>query len=652
VRLLFDVEADDLLDNATTIHSIVIRDLDTDKVYSCHDHGAKLSIADGIKLLSEADMLVGHNILNYDLPVIKKLYPKFRRKPGCVTRDTLLITRLIWTDISDSDFRLMSKNKHFPARLIGSHSLEAWGFRLGVLKSDFGKTSDFKQWSPQMQTYCEQDVEVNVALWDRIVEEEYSEEAIQLEHDFAAIIYRMCDHGFAFNREAATELYGTLVQERDALNDQLQEVFLPTEIEMKKPAWYRCSKCKAKSETKGTIKHHRGCTCKFIVAGPPKIKKIPFNPGSRTQVAERLMAMGWKPTKKTDAGRVAVDDGVLASIDIPEAAPLKQYFLVTKRIGQVATGKEAWLLAEKAGRVYYSVITNGAVTGRCAHVHFNIAQVPKVDSPYGTECRSLFIASEGMVLVGADASGIEARCLAHYLAKYDGGEYVKEVLHGDIHTKNQAAFGLAPGKPGRGKAKNGFYCKTYGGGPEKLGSTLGPLDEKHERAAQSAELPAWLRRSMLKKGPLSATRIANAKRGLYAGRRIEQGINGLAELLDSIRSAVRTRGWIRGLDGRRLRIRSDHSALNTLLQSAGALIVKKATVLWYNKLISLGLKWGRDFALVAHVHDEIQVECLEKHAKVVGETFREALAEAGRLWKFRCPLDGEYKIGRNWAETH
>lgn len=627
MRLIFDLETDGLLvatadkPEATKIHSLVVKDLDTGEVHSYADESELLlKIRFGVAHIEEADEVIGHNVMAFDLPILKKLIPGFGLKPTCKVTDTLLCSRLMFTDIDADDYR---RDSSFPKRYIGSHSLKAWGYRLGVLKGNFGDTSDFKEWSPEMQAYCEQDVEVTEHLLRHIESQEYSQEAIQLEHDFASIILQQTRHGFRFDTAGAAKLYAQMVQRQAELTAELMKVFPPL------------------VETYLTPK-------KQI----PKTRLVEFNPGSRKQVGERLKALGWKPQSFSETGQPTIDDTILEALPYPEAKPLAEWYLLNKRIGQIATGDKAWLKLERNGRIHGELITNAAVTGRCSHINPNTGQVPRVGSPYGEECRALFLADEGRVLVGADASGIEARALAHYLFAYDGGEYVTVVTTGDVHTKNRDAFGMPPTKEGRSLAKNGFYAKTYGGGPEKVGATLVRLADDHEQAAQQEEVPGWLRKSMLKKGPLTKERLANAKRGLYAGRRVEVGVVGLGKLIEDLKTTQRTRGWLRGLDGRRLRVRSMHSILNTLLQSFGALIVKKATVLWYQKLINMGYVWGKDFALVAHVHDEIQATARKEIAEIVGRTFVESLAEAGNHWGIKCPLTGELKVGNNWKETH
>lgn len=659
MNLLYDIETDGL-DNATVIHSLVIQDLDTGDILSfCDQPGYDGEILAGLMLLEGADLRVGHNIIDYDEPVIRKLYPKW--SPRGHAFDTLVCSRLIYTNLADTDHKLVRSGR-FPARLIGSHSLEAWGQRLGYLKGDFGKTTDWKEWSPEMQEYCVRDVKVNRKLFDEIKAKNYSLEAIELEHRFAKVISDMTRHGYGFNEEAGAKLYAELVQKKEEIVSHLRAAVPPKRETLKTPAYWIGFWPERDGEYQFTTKTEaKTVGARDIRPGPMKVKETPFNPLSRVQVASWLISLGWKPTQRTATGQVQIDESTLATVPFEEAKPLAKLFLLQKRIGQLAEGDQAWLKAVRNGRVHCRVNTNGAVTGRCTHHSFNIAQVPRVavrkdgsliwgeEGDWGTDCRALFRpATPGWVQVGADASGLELRTLAHYLAAYDGGAYAKIVCEGDVHTSNQEAFGLPSGKDGRGKAKNGIYCLIYGGQNEKLGETLGPLADEHEEASKKVAFPGWAKMAMAKRGPVTPERVRAWKRGAYARDRVEKNIVGLGKLIEDVQAAAQARGSLRGLDGRRLHIRSKHAALNTLLQSAGALLVKKATVIWHAKLREACVP----FHLLAHVHDEVQAECREEYVKEVGEGFVAALKQAGAEWNFRCPLTGEYKAGTCWADTH
>jgi DNA polymerase I-like protein with 3'-5' exonuclease and polymerase domains len=619
VRLAFDIEANGLLQEATEIHSLVIKDLDTGEVWSCAEQSTLNDVAWGLRHLEKADELWAHNGISYDYPLIRKLFPEW--KPKGTLYDTLRITRLIWADLKERDIPTVAKNA-LPSRLAGSHSLEAWGYRLGKLKGTFGKTNDFSKWTPEMQTYCEQDVEVLhalVQLIDKRRAEWNWEEAIRLEHDFAWIIEEMCQNGVAFDEQAAGMLAAELIQKRADLTKRLQEVFPPKAVKLK-----------------------------------TKVKHVPFNPGSRQQVVERFREKyQWCPVVFTDPskshpmGQPKIDEKVLKGLPYPEAKILAEYFTVYKLLGYLTEGDKAWLKLSKDGRIYPYINSNGAVTGRCTHSDPNTGNVPskKTDPVYGPMCRALFVPSRDMVMVGADAAGLELRCFSHFLAPLDGGEYGKIVCEGDIHTKNQAAFGLPPGPQYRDPAKGGGYANIYGAQDYRLGITLFPDLGSPDRKAEAEAAGAKAREEFRKNVPAYATLVDNVQEiafGPITGHRVSKKTGKKYPIRDSSKA----RGFLKGMDGRKLYVRSEHSALNTLLQSCGALLVKKATVLAYPTWKALGAR------LVLHVHDEVQLECPPENAKAAGQAFIESLQEAGKQWNFRIPLSGEYKIGASWKETH
>lgn len=447
MAFVFDIETNGLLDATTTLHSLVIKDTTSKMLYSCTDHSPDcLSIAEGLKILEEAECIAGHNIICFDLPAIKKLYPDWN--PKGMVRDTLVLSRLIYPDLKDRDFaRLRNpRMRNIPKDLIGRHSLKAWGYRLSEKKDTFGETSDWSQWSPEMQIYCEQDVIVTECLWERFQQMNYSEKAIRLEHQFQQIIFQQEQNGFPFDYEAAEKLYAELCAEREEIKQRLQDLFPPVD----KGDWFIP---KVNNKTKG---YKKG-----VKIWRPKI--VPFNPASRDDIAERLKsAHGWQPAEFSDTGKPKIDDEVLQSLPYPEAKELARYFLLQKRLGQIGDGAQAWLkVAEKENidvyddrcnnelrqtlyRIHGRVTTNGAVTGRCTHHDPNLAQVPAVGVPWGHECRSLFYAPDNWRLLGCDASGLELRCLVHYMARYDNGAYAQVILHGDIHWANAQNLGLVP----------------------------------------------------------------------------------------------------------------------------------------------------------------------------------------------------------------
>lgn len=337
-----------------------------------------------------------------------------------------------------------------------------------------------------------------------------------------------------------------------------------------------------------------------------------FNPGSRPQIAKRLKGLGVKFKKETEKGTVVIDEKVLASIDLPEAKLINRYLLLQKRISQIKSWCEA---AGRDGRVHGRVITNGAVTGRMTHHSPNMAQIPNTGSEYGAECRECWTVEDGNWLVGVDASGLELRMLAHYMKD---PAYIKTVVEGsskdgtDVHTVNQKAAGL----PTRDQAKTFIYAFLYGAGAAKIGSIAGGGYAEGEK----------LINRFLKKTP-ALEKLKN--------RVIKNTVDGA----------------LPGLDGRKLWVRSEHAALNTLLQGAGAAVMKKALVIFDTKL---GVMGGDVVQYCANVHDEVQLEVKggEKLAHEVGQMMVDSIREAGVAFNMRCPLDGEYHVGKNWKDTH
>lgn len=408
------------------------------------------------------------------------------------------------------------------------------------------------------------------------MKDDFSEKSIELEHQVAIIIAEQERNGFKLDERAATELLCELKTKLEAHTVALQSIF-PAKVESN-----RVSK----------------------IGKPLKDIVTPFNPGSRKQIAERLIEKGWKPKKHTEKGAVIVDEAVLETLNFPEAKAIAEYMMLQKRIAQI----ESWLEAvESDGRVHGRVITNGAVTGRMTHMSPNMAQVPNSGAIYGPECRNLWTVEKGNSLVGIDASGLELRMLAHYM---NDDAYTTEVVSGDIHTANQKAAGLET----RNQAKTFIYAFLYGAGSAKIGSISGGGAKEGQKLIDS----------FLRNTPK------------------------LRALREKVGRIYVQQEWLPGLDGRKLLVRSEHSALNTLLQGAGAIVMKQALVIFKKELVSE--KIWHEFKV--NVHDEWQVECREEDADTVGQLGKESIKQAGIELKMRCPLDGEYKIGKTWKDTH
>lgn len=595
--LVFDLETNGLLDDVSRVHLLAIHDTDTGvtDVYDDQPTTANASIRKGLSRLYAAPVIAGHNIIGYDIPVIEKIYGL---KYEGMALDTLVLARLAYPEIKGIDYQLQKEGK-LPGNMIGRHSLEAWGHRLGVLKGDY--KGGWDNWTPEMETYCRQDIEVTLAILKKKAVASLPSNAIETEMEVAKILERQSRYGFAFDRTRAEKLYSRLLKRQRELTKQLRGYF---------PSWYA---------SQGEFTPKRNDRGKGYVAGSTftKVKYTEFNPASRFHVADRLKKhYGWSPTEYTEDGAPKLDEKVLSNLPYPESRLLAEYYLISKRIGMLAEGSQGWLQnVGKDGRIHGRVNTVGAVTRRMTHSNPNVAQTPRVGSPYGEECRRLFTASEGRVLVGIDASGLELRCLAHYMATYDNGEYAEVVAKGDVHSRHQHAIGLAT----RDQAKTFIYAFLYGAGDFKIGLILGKGAAHGRRVREKflAEFPA------------------------------------LAALKSKVEDVARKKGTLASLDGAPMQVRSIHAALNTLLQGAGALLMKKALIICDADLqVKHGLKPGVDYEFVANIHDEWQIETVPHLADLVGTTAVRALEKAGESFNFRCPITGKYKVGKTWADTH
>ena len=598
--LVFDLESDGLYDNVTVIHCIVIYDIQTKQM---HRYGPDL-IVSAIDHLSSGDVLIGQNILFFDIPVLQKLFPDTAKFRGRII-DTLICTQLIWPKevLYDLD---TEQYPEVPKNLKGRAGLKAWGYRLSNYKIEF---KDFSAYSEEMLLYCEQDVRVTLQLFQFIQKQNYAESALKLEHDFALAINKQVRAGFPFDVDACLDLVDVLRAKKDELHAKVMEVFPPIKQET-------VFVPKVNNKSRGYVK------------GEPfnKVTYHQFNPGSRQQIVSRLKGKyGWVPEELTDKGNPILDDEVLSALDYPEAKVLGEYLTISKRLGQIADGQKAWLkyVNNQDLCMHGEVVTNGCITGRCAHRNPNMGQVPASYSPYGKECRSLFHAPDGWDLLGVDAKALELRCLGGYLAIWDDGEYANLVTDDsvDIHIYNQEKFGVAT----RDIAKRLIYAMLYGCGNEKAG---GIVDSNEKDPIQLKQLGR------------------NAINGFM------DGVPALKKLKQKLASAVQERGYLRGLDGRALFCRSDFSALNVLLQGAGAMIMKQVIINTHNNLEAKGLVHGHDWVQHAMIHDEIQLSCPKKHTALVKEQALLAFPQAQQFFAFRCEIEGDAKVGYCWSDTH
>jgi len=514
--------------------------------------------------------------------------------------DVPVLERLLGTDFSSckiTDTLVLSRLTE-PSRE-GGHSLDNWGQRLGFPK---GEHSDWNTFSQDMVDYCKQDVLVNVKVYHalRSVLAGFGSESISLEHQVQSIITKQTDNGWLLDQEHAFVLLAKLKEKKYDLEDKVHETFkpLPTFIKEITPKY-------KKDGTMSVVGlKFLGDSWSDYIAPFSRVDYPEFNLGSRQQIGRYLQYFGWKPKKFTEKGQAIVDEAILSKVtNIPEANMIAEYLMVQKRIAQV----QSWLDAvEDDDRVHGYVNANGAVTGRMTHSSPNVAQVPSSGAPYGADCRACWTTPKGYKIVGMDASGLELRMLAHYM---NDEAYTNEILTGDIHTANQ----LASGVDTRSQAKTFIYAFLYGAGDAKIGSIVGGTARDGKR----------LKEKFLTNTP---------------------SLRALRERV----SVASGRGYILGLDGRRVAVRSEHSALNTLLQSAGAIVMKKALCL----LDEYASTWNLDYKFIGNIHDEIQTEVREDQADAFGRLAVSCIEASGIHYKLNCPLAGEYQVGDNWAETH
>jgi len=583
MKLAFDLETDGLLDDLSVVHCLVAIDMDTGEQYKYEPH----QIKEGLALLQSADELWGHNIISYDFQAIKKLYPRWTYKGKAY--DTLILSRLLFTDILDRDFR--SRPANMPANLYGRHSLESWGHRMGKHKSEFGKqlAGDWSTYSPEMLDYCVQDVVVSVELANMFIPRMAKyQQSIDTEHKIAELMSWQESQGFPFNERAAQELESVLRTELDDLSHKMRNTFIFVDG--------------------GEFTPKRANKTRHYFENAAMCKLREFNPTSRQHIAWAFKTFrDWEPTEFTATGTAKIDEDTLQSLGTDEALAFARILVLQKHLGQLSDGKNAWLKLVKKGRIHHACVLN-TNTGRQAHMRPNLAQVPSA-----SEYRSLFGPGTDRVQLGSDASGLELRCLGHYLHPFDNGKFAKEVVEGDIHTALAEIYGTSR-KAGKGVT----YCLIYGGGDSKLGLTAG------------------------------ASKADATKKGKEIRKRIMAGLTGYAELSKAVKERAKS-GVLNGLDGRPIRIQGkDHAALNYLLQSAGAVICKQ----WVIRTHELLQEAGLDYYPLAFVHDEQQLSVAPGDVEAVGSLITSAMKDVEHNLKFRCALDSEFQVGSTWADCH
>ncbi len=631
-KLIFDIECNGLYQEATKVWCICIKDAvseDTperpqEPVRAYFDitptMGIELresrlgTLREGLRYLQEADILVGHNIINYDLPVLKKLLDWEPNYETTHIHDTLVLSRLLNPD--------RTRPSGYTGKG-GPHSLEAWGYRTSKSKPHHEEWDVF---SSAMLRRCIEDVEINyltdLALELEVVGWDWGE-AIKLEHSIAKIITDQEHFGVTFDKKRAIECIDYLTDKIDLID---KEVIPKLPHKVKQRGATVLSPFTMKGEyTKKYREDISYCDGPFT-----RIDFISFEVGSIPQVKKYLLDNGWIPdewnySKKTGERSSPKLEGDFKGVTGNLPQQIKKRIILRHRRSQI----EGWIRAIRLdGKIGAIANPCGTNTGRMRHSV--IVNVPKANSDdkgnliwevdeqrdfFGTQMRSLFIVPKRHYkMVGYDAKGLELRILAHYMNDL---EFTKEILDGDIHTYNQRAAGL----PTRDAAKTFIYAFIYGAGDAKLGSIVGGDRSDGSR----------IRKKFLKALPRLDHLVKRTKK-------------------------ESTKGYLVGLDNRKIWMRynedgrvMEHKALNTLLQCGGSLVMKKSSsLLWDEYVPANNLKAYK----IIDMHDESQAQVLNSSVELYSELAVKSIQEAGKYFNLSIPMDADVKVGLNWAMCH
>ena len=522
-----------------------------------------------------------------------------------------------------------------------SHGLKAWGQRIGAAKGSYGEEEGaFDKFTDDMVDYCANDVLVSKALYDWLIEfnvshpnYRYTDAALHIEHNVATILARQASTGIGFDSEAAWELYGKLSQRSTEIKEFLSSEVSPT-LKVKKEFTPKVSNAKLG----------------YVKGNPIRIvEETKFNPGSNDAIANLLssnIAYSWTPKEFTPTGKPKISEEILKSAyenikhndnskAIETLENIIEYRECEKMLAQLGSGQKGWLkFVRSDGLIHGGVNVLGAATRRMTHSNPNLAQVPNADHKFGKLCRNLFVPPPPFkLIVGCDAEQLELRGLGHLLYTFDGGMYIRAAIGGrkedktDIHWVNAKAFGFpCLSDKDRSLGKRLFYALIYGAGDVELGSIyLGHYDEEGCRAA---------------------------------GRRIRnqfmRNMPSFKKLMDKIMTTYKSRGYLLDAHGLPFRLRSTHSALNAINQRLGALVMKEAQVLCDQSLRNTHkLVPGKDYEFLLTIHDEFQIGAIDETiAETIGKEAANAITEAGKKLKIRCPMAGNYMIGSSWGDTH
>ena len=652
---VIDIEANSL-ENPTHIWCIVCKDAVTGTVDVFRnvvtDKGARDAF---LVYASNVQLFVGHNILGYDGPVLRDLigFDKIVCNPSsCI--DTLIISKLV--DYSKK----------------GGHSVEAYGIEFGVPKGKNYYPDFFKQWSQELEDYCARDVEITHRIYNlylRVINDIRWRNAIKLEHQFQLVVNSLHNNGFSFNVARGSNLLETVTEELAKLDKEILNSFTPklTLIREIHPELTKHGTLHRKDfrfVVDGDLSEYNG--------GPfSRCSWVPFNPSSHKQIIGVLHSAGWKPVDRTsthiDVERAInklkrskqedksvdlrtlndkllilgkygwkINENNLSTLPSTAPSPARTLALRILYESRRRTLTEWISLVQPDNRIHGKFIGLGAWTHRMAHQMPNTANIPNdLDTQgkkklLGKELRSLWQApSRKRLLVGVDAEGIQLRIFAHYI---DDKEFTESLVKGkkddktDPHSLNARILGSVC--PGRAAAKRFIYALLLGAGIGKLAEILGCSKQEAQAALD----------------------------------RLMRRYQGFSDLKQSVIPHDAKRGWFYGLDGRTVKIPGEtlgdrkHLCMSGYLQNGEAIIMKKATLKWHDKLKE------QDSLLVNLVHDEWQTETPNNMeiALLIAKLQADSLENVGQEIGLKCPLAGsywnddskDYTIGTNWSRTH
>lgn len=576
-KCVADLEADGLLDTATRVWCGVFKDRTTKEVFKFGPN----QIKDMLSFMDTCAELQMHNGIGYDFPLLRKLYG-YEYKGKVI--DTLVLSRLL------NPKRTLPYS--CPNKRIGPHSVEAWGYRVGRGKPEH---EDWSQFSEEMLHRCSEDVEIQFMIYDKLMEEASNgdwEKAIPLTMRLFELLQRQEEYGWLVDVEYMHKCVQTLDRWIDRI-DRALESRLPNVLEVeevKKDGEYNYLKKPFLKSGKYSESVNRWLgdlpfgPSSVTVCGPfTRVSFRPVNLNSNEETKNYLLSLGWEPKEwNTD------DTGARTS---PKMSKDDPFVGIDSGIGRLVAKRvqcrhrrssiEGLLgIVRPDGRIA-SVVKTLADTSRA--IHSGIVNIPQVKSFFGKQMRKIFTCKEGWVLVGTDSDADQIRKLA---GRMNDPAYTEAVVNGDkdkktdIHSVNQRAAGL----PERDLAKTFFYGLLFGAGDAKVGKIVkGTAEDGRRLKSKFLEgLPAL--KDLIEK--LTSEWRATAK------KRYNPQWNKI-EYYD---------GYIRGLDGRPIKVPFEHQSLVYLLQGDEAIAMSAAYVYFHHRMDKLGYKWGVDYGTVCWYH--------------------------------------------------